>query len=441
VRLKASPEDFRVDELAEWAEDPKGPFAIYKVRKRKLTTFEAMRLIAARGNVPLDRLSYIGLKDRQGVTTQFVSLEGGALRGKIGGIHYELVGHAREKLTAENLRGNEFSIVVRDLGPEDVRDLGLRVTAVAKHGLPHYFDDQRFGSLAAGQGFPAKELVKGDPEGALKLLLATPGARDPIPEKNWKILVRKTWGDWGMLARKWGTRPFVSVVRHLKRKPEDFIGAWSHMPGKERAIHVFAYQSFIWNDALARYLWQTIPAAKRFEAPSVAGRLVFWSYGAGEEMPALPTTFPLIDHATPIADPRIAASVDAALKAEGLTRESFAIKGVTGAFFKHEERPLVLRPERLVVSRPPSPDEKNHGRLAVGLSFRLPPGGYATLVVKRLFPGLRDGGPRRPQPGRPEPHRRGPEPPRRGPDSRRRGPEPGRGRPDPRRRRPETGRK
>lgn len=389
MKLKVSPEDFRVDELIEWTEDPKGPFAIYKVRKRKLTTFEAVRLLAARGGVGLDRVSYVGLKDRQGVTTQFVSLEGGLLRGKIAGIHYELVGHAREKLSAENLRGNEFSIVVRDLGPEDVRDLGLRVASVAKHGLPHYFDDQRFGSLAAGQGFPAKELVKGDPEGALKLLLATPGERDPLPEKNWKILVRKTWGDWGTLARKWGNRPGVSIVRHLKRRPDDFLGAWSHMPGKERAIHIFAYQSKIWNDALSRFLWQTIPAAKRFEAPSIAGRLVFWAYGAGEAMPELPATFPLIDHATPIADPRIAASVDAALKAEGLTRESFAIRGVSGAFFKHEERPLRLIPERLVIARPPSPDERNPGRLACALSFRLPPGGYATLVVKRLFPASR----------------------------------------------------
>src|SRR5205814_386653 len=37
-------------------------------------------------------------------------------------------------------------------------------------------------------------------------------------------------------------------------------------------------------------------------------------------------------------------------------------------------------------SRPPSPDEKNEGKLACTVSFRLPPGGYATLVLKRLFP-------------------------------------------------------
>ena len=110
MRLKASPEDFRVDELVEWQPDPRGAHAIYRVRKRKLTTFEAMRLIAARCRVPLDRLSYVGLKDRQGLTTQFFSVEGGELRGRVPGLHYELVGRSREKLSSANLRGNEFEI-------------------------------------------------------------------------------------------------------------------------------------------------------------------------------------------------------------------------------------------------------------------------------------------------------------------------------------------
>src|SRR5205823_11146859 len=130
LKLKLSPEDFRVDELVEWREDSGGVHAIYRIRKRKLTTFEAMRLLAARGRVPLDRLSYVGLKDRQGVTTQYVSIEGAELRGKIGGIHYELVGRAREPLSSQHLRGNEFSIDVSDLGPAEPGELPARIAAV-----------------------------------------------------------------------------------------------------------------------------------------------------------------------------------------------------------------------------------------------------------------------------------------------------------------------
>lgn len=440
MKLKLSPEDFKVDELVRWDEDPKGHHAIYRVEKRKLTTFEAVRLIAARCDVPLDKVSYVGLKDRQGVTTQYLSVEDALLKTRVPGVHTQLVGRSAKALSSENLLGNDFTVVVRDLSPEDARALVGTLAAVKKHGLPHYFDDQRFGSVAAGQGFPARLLVQGDPEGALKLLVATPGTRDPLSEKKWKFMLGKMWGQWDVLARKWANRPGASIVRHLRRKPTDFAGAWQCMPGKERAIHIFAYQSYIWNEAVATFLREILPPGKRLEVPYVAGRHVFWTQGPEEQLPPLPETFPLVDDATPIADERISRAVDAALKKEKLTRASFKIKGIAGSFFKHEERPLVLRPERLVVARPPGPDNRHPGRLACTIPFRLPPGGYATLVLKRLFPqsaasfgderpsprpraaGDRDrahaprrdgphaGGPRRDGPHRDGPHRDGPRP-------------------------------
>ncbi|MFL5273608.1 MAG: tRNA pseudouridine(13) synthase TruD, partial [Anaeromyxobacteraceae bacterium] len=52
--------------------------------------------------------------------------------------------------------------------------------------------------------------------------------------------------------------------------------------------------------------------------------------------------------------------------------------------FDPEERTLVVTPGKLVVSEP-SDDELNRGRLRVNVAFTLPPGAYATLVVKRLF--------------------------------------------------------
>jgi tRNA pseudouridine13 synthase len=53
-------------------------------------------------------------------------------------------------------------------------------------------------------------------------------------------------------------------------------------------------------------------------------------------------------------------------------------------FFKHEERPLFVVPGKLRVNEPRR-DELNRGRLKVNLSFTLPPGAYATLVVRRVL--------------------------------------------------------
>ena len=53
-------------------------------------------------------------------------------------------------------------------------------------------------------------------------------------------------------------------------------------------------------------------------------------------------------------------------------------------FFKHEERPLLVTPHKLVIGRS-GPDELNRGFSKVNVAFTLPPGSYATLVIKRLF--------------------------------------------------------
>src|SRR5262249_53309943 len=53
-------------------------------------------------------------------------------------------------------------------------------------------------------------------------------------------------------------------------------------------------------------------------------------------------------------------------------------------FFKHEERPVLVQPSKLVLGRTQH-DELNRGFSKLNVAFTLPPGSYATLVVKRLF--------------------------------------------------------
>ena len=74
--IKLTPEDFVVEERARFEPRKKGKFSVYELRKRKVDTFEAIRRIASRAKVPLNKFAYAGLKDRQAVTTQLISVEG-----------------------------------------------------------------------------------------------------------------------------------------------------------------------------------------------------------------------------------------------------------------------------------------------------------------------------------------------------------------------------
>ncbi|MGZ6124685.1 MAG: tRNA pseudouridine(13) synthase TruD, partial [Myxococcales bacterium] len=95
-------------------------------------------------------------------------------------------------------------------------------------------------------------------------------------------------------------------------------------------------------------------------------------------------TFPLLAPDSTFADPLLRESALGALRAQGLQLEDLRVPETPQLFFKHEERPLFVVPGKLRVNEP-RPDELNRGRMKVNLSFTLPPGAYATLVVRRVL--------------------------------------------------------
>src|SRR6185436_18845814 len=80
MKLRRLPEDFAVEELADFPADG-GPFALYRLSKRSLGTMEAVQAVAQRWKLPPRRISYGGLKDRHAVTGQIVTIENGPRRG------------------------------------------------------------------------------------------------------------------------------------------------------------------------------------------------------------------------------------------------------------------------------------------------------------------------------------------------------------------------
>jgi tRNA pseudouridine13 synthase len=95
-------------------------------------------------------------------------------------------------------------------------------------------------------------------------------------------------------------------------------------------------------------------------------------------------TFPLLAPATRFADPRIEKAALSVLGRENQTLGDLRVKDAKQIHFDAEERPILVDPGKLVVGEARK-DELNRGRLRVNLAFTLPPGAYATLVVKRLF--------------------------------------------------------
>jgi tRNA pseudouridine13 synthase len=182
--LRSSPEDFRVDELPAYLPSGAGPHLYLKVEKRGRTTRDVVRAIAGALGVPERDAGYAGLKDRDAVTTQWLSfpaarepdpraLEGPGLRV------LEASRHAN-KLRPGHARGNRFQVAVRG---GDVARARACAAALAASGLPNFFGAQRFGR-DGGNAAVGRALLRGD---------ATPEARRAARDRFLRRLSLSAW--------------------------------------------------------------------------------------------------------------------------------------------------------------------------------------------------------------------------------------------------------
>lgn len=150
AKLKASAEDFQVDEVLDIPLSGDGEHLWLWVEKRLLNTEEAARRIAKAAGVSLRQVSYAGLKDRQALTRQWFSIH---LPGKadpnLSVVHsdelriLDMQRHSR-KLQRGAHSANGFTIRLTDL-KANRGELEQRLQQIVSQGVPNYFGLQRFG--------------------------------------------------------------------------------------------------------------------------------------------------------------------------------------------------------------------------------------------------------------------------------------------------------
>ena len=385
MRLKTIPEDFRVRELLQWPDVPDGDYVVHLVHKEKLSTPEALSLLVREANVDRGTIAYAGLKDRQAITDQYITIERRAVEIRLPSLRVQPVGSTDKPLTSRLSTGNAFTIVVRDLVPHRAALLRRSLPSLVKTGFPNYFDDQRFGCLRHGQGFPMRSVLLGDFERALQQFVAEPSPVAITGDVKLKRTLQLRWRDWDACARIARGPAYTPIFQHLLAHPDDFRGAIECVPLRQRVIHAFAYQSFLWNRAVSRLLRGGVNSAQRLRLSTLAGDLLAWKYLAPDREAKLkvmrtPLFGPLGDGGS---EP-FKKAMHEELQAAGLTRDDFAQNEVPGMIWKEEPRDVLVKPADVDDVRLEG-DDINAGQVKATLQFALPRGAYATMMIKRLF--------------------------------------------------------
>ena len=195
--------------------------------------------------------------------------------------------------------------------------------------------------------------------------------------------IEANWGNFAMLNKKYGYCEEKPLLSHLAKNDGDWLGALLKINHNLRYILLYAYQSFLWNKTVTLYLQDK--GLAEIESEYLLGKLIFFE--KLEDVSAVNLEMlevPLIKHNTNIENTEIRTIYENVLAEESLTIEKFRIRSHPVFYFKEYLRNLVIKPESLAILDT-GDDELNKERKFITLEFSLPPGSYATILLKRLF--------------------------------------------------------
>jgi tRNA pseudouridine13 synthase len=385
MHIKQKPEDFWVEELTNCQPGNTGDYAFYRLDKRGWTSADAMAIIRRRWKIEVRRVSIGGLKDRHAETIQYLTIYRGPHR-KLTHSNLQLtyLGQVTQAYSSEHIDANRFAVTIRAMTAEQIGAALRALEEVLEVGVPNYYDDQRFGSVAHGGSFLAQQIILGEYEAALQSALTAPYAFERAAQKKEKATLRQHWGNWVYCQQHLSRGPARNIVEYLAAHADDFRGALEHLPPELRSLYLSSYQSHLWNHMLVDWLTDYVPAkdltrvALRLGEVPMPRRL---NADLREQLRTLELPLHSARNHLDEADQR-KPYFDRILAEEGLTLEQFKLKGFRKLFFSRGERAAWCFPRNLEARN--ARDEEHPNKQKLTLRFDLPRGSYATLVVKRI---------------------------------------------------------
>ena len=209
----------------------------------------------------------------------------------------QALGRTATPLSAANTTSNRFAVTVRDLSEEDV----ARLPALGGRGAaPGGGQLLRQPALRVAQARPGLHR-----EGAHARRLRERAQERPRPPssstapttRKVKQFWKEHWGDWG------GPQPpprapssTSAVLKWLRKHPQDFRGAFLRTEPRWRALQVFTYQSWLWNEGVRQYLRDVVGVRAARLHPLPGGHAALPARARPASSPArfASVTFPLL---------------------------------------------------------------------------------------------------------------------------------------------------
>jgi tRNA pseudouridine13 synthase len=141
--------DFIVNEVPLYEFSNKGEHLILHVRKKDLTTWQMLQAFSQISGAKMRDFGYAGLKDKEGMTTQYISIHKNYEKAFENFTHQNIKildsNYHNNKIKIGHLKGNRFFIRLKKVLPVDALKIKDAFWRISKEGYPNYFGYQRFG--------------------------------------------------------------------------------------------------------------------------------------------------------------------------------------------------------------------------------------------------------------------------------------------------------
>ena len=340
------PEGFIVEELPLYQPSGHGNHTYFAIRKRNLTTLEAINRIARVLQINSRNIGYAGLKDKRAITTQVLSVEGitpeQVLQIELPRIEVLWAERHDHKLRVGHLRGNRFEITLRDVAPMVLPVVQKEMERLETEGMPNRFGTQRFGNKYDTH-LIGKALLHGDLEAVLEYL-----------HDDENVQLNKT------------TKRVESIPHRLRK------------------LYLSAYQAYLFNRIVEKRFSNLGKLYDGDVAIKHSNGAPFLVENAQIEQPRadafeISPSGPIFGYKMPQPTGIVQETELELLVAEGVKPTAF--RRVAGIRLPGTRRPLRMKMELDLVK---SVDE------GLRLSFSLPAGGYATVVLEEIKSHLVD---------------------------------------------------
>jgi tRNA pseudouridine13 synthase len=149
--IKTCPEDFIVDEIPLYEPCGEGQHLYIRFRKTGLTTRQVVTKVARQLGIKPERIGTAGLKDKDAVTSQWMSVPV-HMMGDVDPKSFEEqrleileCKKHNNKLKVGHLIGNRFKIRIRFCNPGALDRAGEIISRIMDRGMVNFYGEQRFG--------------------------------------------------------------------------------------------------------------------------------------------------------------------------------------------------------------------------------------------------------------------------------------------------------